>query len=231
MHIKGFQGTSLLDFPGRISALVFTGGCNLTCPFCHNPGLVLEPGQYPDYPLDELLDQLEKRRNFIDGVVISGGEPTLEADLIPFLRRLRSLDLQIKLDTNGLLPDVLQEALDEGLLDFVALDLKTEPSRYGDLHPHPVDLEAVPRSIELLLKAKCELEFRTTCVPGWVDATTLETLGSMIQGAPLWALQQFHPRHALDPELQILEPYPEATLEEFSGIASRFVREVVIRGL
>ena len=168
MHIKGFQGTSLLDFPGRISSLVFTGGCNLTCPFCHNPGLVLDPDQYPDYPQDELLAELETRSNFIDGVVISGGEPTLDPGLLTFLRKLKQLGLQTKIDTNGLLPQVLEQAIDEQLLDFVALDLKTDPERYPELHTGQVDCQALITTIKLLQQSPCEVELRTTCVPAGI---------------------------------------------------------------
>jgi len=230
MHVKGFQGTSLLDFPGRIAALVFTGGCNLTCPFCHNPGLVLDPGQYPDYPVEVLFDELATRRNFIDGVVITGGEPTLEPGLLPFLRRLKAMGLQTKLDTNGLLPEVLAQALDEKLLDHVALDLKTTPERYAELHTGPVDLTALPRSIELLRSAGCGLELRTTCVPGWIDAEALHRLGSLVQGAPSWALQQFNNRHALDPALHDLPPCSGDEFDAFAAIASSYVAHVIVRG-
>ncbi|PLY00308.1 MAG: anaerobic ribonucleoside-triphosphate reductase activating protein [Desulfuromonas sp.] len=231
MHIKGFQGTSLLDFPGRIAALLFTGGCNLTCPFCHNPGLVLDPGQYPDYPEETLLEELTNRRNFIDGVVISGGEPTLEPGLLPFLHRLRELELQIKIDTNGLRPDVLTAALEQQLLDFVALDLKTIPQRYPELHSGPVDPALLIDSIALLRDADCELELRTTCVPDWVDHDTIKTLGELVKGAPLWALQQFQGQHALDPDLHDAAPYPPKTIEEFAQIAANYVENVITRGL
>ena len=128
MGIKGFQGTSLLDFPGRIASLVFFGGCNLRCPYCHNPALVLEPESYPDLPLDEVLAELADRRGFIDGVVVTGGEPTLAADLLPLLQGIRDLGLQIKLDTNGLAPKVLEILLQRQLLDSIACDLKDRKS-------------------------------------------------------------------------------------------------------
>jgi len=231
MHIKGFQGTSLLDFPGRIAALVFTGGCNLTCPFCHNPGLVLEPQQYPDYPLDELLEEIAGRRGFIDGVVISGGEPTIDPGLLPFLRELRRLQLLTKLDTNGLCPEVLDAALAEGLLDAVALDLKTDPSRYPQLHHGPVAVNNLLRSLTLLRSARITLEVRTTCVPGWIDAEDLHAIGRAIRGVPTWALQQFHGRHALDPALHDRPPYPRETLESFRQIAAEYVDTVQLRGI
>ena len=151
MGIKGFQGTSLLDFPGRIASLVFFGGCNLTCPYCHNPSLVLDPDQHEDIPAAALLEEIRERRSFIDGVVVTGGEPTLDAGLLPFLRELKALGLEVKLDTNGLAPVVLEQALAEKLVDFVALDLKTAPHRYGELHRRPVNPSALGRSVRLLL--------------------------------------------------------------------------------
>ena len=126
MSIKGFQGTSLLDYPGRVASLIFWGGCNLTCPFCHNPALVLEPEACPDLDREELLVDLAARRPFIDGVVISGGEPTLDPELADWLAAVKALGLAVKLDTNGLRPDVLTDLLDRRLVDYLAIDLKTD---------------------------------------------------------------------------------------------------------
>src|SRR5512137_801856 len=128
--IKGFQGTSLLDFPGRVASLLFWGGCNLTCPFCHNPALVLEPAAWPDLDRDALLLDLAARQPFIDGVVISGGEPTLDPSLADWLAKIKALGLAVKLDTNGLCPAVLADLLKRQLVDYLAIDLKTAPQRY-----------------------------------------------------------------------------------------------------
>ncbi len=231
MPIKGFQGTSLLDFPGRIASLVFFGGCNLTCPFCHNPSLVLDPDQHPDIATAALLDQLRERRSFIDGVVVTGGEPTLDAQLLPFLREVKALGLQIKLDTNGLAPAVLEKALAENLLDAVALDLKTAPHRYGELHRGPVDPAALGRSVRLLLDGGVDYELRTTCVPGLVEAADIRALGELVRGGRKWMLQQFHPGHALDDELREIEPHPEETIRAFADLAGGYVGEVGVRGI
>lgn len=231
MSIKGFQGTSLLDFPGRIAALVFLGGCNLSCPFCHNPDLVEAPDRLPDYPLEPLFEDLERRRSFIDGVVISGGEPTLYPDLLPLMRRIRALGLQVKLDTNGLLPAVLGEVLEQGLADLVALDLKTAPARYGELHHRPVDCTALGRSVELLLHSGVDCEFRTTCVPGLVDETDLRQLGALLRGAQIWVLQQFVPRYSMSAACRELEPYPAERLEQFAALAREYVPTVTLRGV
>lgn len=230
MQIKGFQGTSLLDFPGRLAALVFTGGCNLTCPYCHNPGLVLDPGQYPDYPLDELLADLRRRSGFIDGVVISGGEPTLDPELESFLRQLKQLGLLVKLDSNGLLPEVLRRLLEKNLVDYLAIDLKTAPQRYSELHSCHVDSAPLLETVALAKAAECDYEFRTTCVPGLVEADDIRAMGELIKGAHLWVLQQFVPQHALDSTLHDIEPHSSNTLLDFSRLAADYVDKVKTRG-
>lgn len=231
MGVKGFQGTSLLDFPGRIASLLFWGGCNLTCPFCHNPVLVLEPDSYPDLDTNLLLADLARRKAFIDGVVISGGEPTLHRDLLPILKEIKGLGLLVKLDSNGLAPQVIADLVDKGLVDYLAIDLKTIPARYPDLHSHPVDPEKLIETLQFCATAPIEVEYRTTCVPGWVDKEVIATLGELIQGAPLWALQQYHPEHALCEQSKRLEPYPAGQIESFAELARGYVQRVIVRGV
>jgi len=210
---------------------VFTGGCNLTCPFCHNPGLILDPGSFPDYPIDQLLADLQKRNSFIDGVVISGGEPTLDAGLPAFLRQLKQLGLQVKLDTNGLLPQVIEDLLTEGLIDYLAIDIKTTPERYSELHTRPVSGDDLLRSIELAKKASIEVEFRTTCVPQLIGVAEIEQLGGLLQGAHLWVLQQFVPEHSLAQEWQDFDSYPKEKLAGFARTAENYVERVLLRGV
>ena len=231
MGIKGFQGTSLLDFPGRIASLVFWGGCNLTCPFCHNPPLVLDPESYPDLDPADLLADLAERKAFIDGVVVSGGEPTLHSDLLPFLTEDKALGLLVKLDTNGLAPQLIAELLDRKLLDYLAVDLKTSPKRYPELHSGPVAPDKLVETLRLCATAPVELEYRTTCVPGWVDEAVIVTLGELINGAPLWALQQYHPEHALCEQAQQVTPYASEQIQAFADLASRYAERVIVRGV
>jgi pyruvate formate lyase activating enzyme len=231
MKIKGYQGTSLLDFPGRVASLIFFGGCNLTCPFCHNPSLVLDPEQYPDYPRDVLLEELQSRIPFIDGVVISGGEPTIDPECGNLLRDIKALGLAIKLDTNGLKPELLGRLIEEGLVDYVAFDLKTAPGRYGELHTAPVNIEALQRAIPVVLAGKVDYEFRTTCVPGFVAEQDVRLMGEAIRGARRWVFQQFMPEHSLDEGLQIVEPYPEEVVQRYADIGRTYVQEVAVRGV
>ncbi|PLY01202.1 MAG: anaerobic ribonucleoside-triphosphate reductase activating protein [Desulfuromonas sp.] len=231
MKVKGFQGTSLLDFPGRVASLIFFGGCNLTCPFCHNPSLVLDPDQYPDYPREVLLEELKNRMPFIDGVVVSGGEPTIDPQCINLLREIKALGLAVKLDTNGLRPEMLQRMLDENLLDYLAFDLKTAPGRYGELHTSPVDLDQLQRSISIIMKCNIDYEFRTTCVPAFVDEQVVRQMGAAINGAERWAFQQFMPEHSLDAELREAAAYPDKMIRNFAEIGKEYAREVLLRGV
>ncbi|MCK4509417.1 MAG: anaerobic ribonucleoside-triphosphate reductase activating protein [Desulfuromonadales bacterium] len=230
MGIKGFQGTSLLDFPGRIASLVFWGGCNLTCPFCHNPPLVLEPESYPDLDPADLLADLADRKSFIDGVVVSGGEPTLHSELLPFLQEVKALDLLVKLDTNGLAPQLIAELIDKQLIDYLAIDLKTSPQRYPELHSGAVSPDKLVETLRLCADAPVEVEYRTTCVPGWIDEDVIIELGELIDGAQLWALQQYHPEHALCEKAQGLKPYSSEQVQSFAGIAANYVQRAIMRG-
>ncbi len=231
MGIKGFQGTSLLDFPGRIASLVFWGGCNLTCPFCHNPPLVLEPESYPDLDPADLLADLADRKSFIDGVVVSGGEPTLSSELLPFLQEVKALGLLVKLDTNGLAPQLIAELIDKQLIDYLAVDLKTSPERYPELHSGVVSPDKFVETLRLCADAPVEVEYRTTCVPGWVDEDVISTLGELINGARLWALQQYHPEHALCEKTQKLIPYSVEQVQSFAEIAGNYAQKVIVRGV
>ncbi len=231
MGIKGFQGTSLLDFPGRIASLVFWGGCNLTCPFCHNQALVLKPENYPDLNPADLLADLVMRKSFIDGIVVSGGEPTLHSDLLPFLTEVKALGLAVKLDTNGLAPQRIAELIDRHLIDYLAIDLKTIPARYPELHTGAVSVDNLVETVRLCTDAAVELEYRTTCVPGWVDEEVIVKLGELIDGAPLWALQQYHPEHALCEEARQVTPYLPEQVQSFAELASSYAQRVIVRGM
>ena len=231
MGIKGFQGTSVLDFPGRIASLVFYGGCNLSCGFCHNPTLIDDFYQYPDMPVEALLDALQQRVGFIDGVVISGGEPTLAPSLAATLMQIKQLGLAIKLDTNGLRPDVVADLLAKHLLDYVALDVKTAPERYGELHHRPVALGALAQTVELLRSGAVDYEFRTTCVPGLVEEQDIQTLGRLLHGGRRWVLQQFVAEHAMDDAMQQCTAFPAQVLHGYAEIARAHVAQVELRGL
>jgi pyruvate formate lyase activating enzyme len=178
-----------------------------------------------------LLADLRKRKSFIDGVVVSGGEPTIDAGLPAFLRQLKELGLQVKLDTNGLRPDVIEALLEERLLDYLAIDIKTAPQRYAELHPHPVAADRLLRSVALAKAAAIEVEFRTTCVPQLIDKAEIAQLGELLRGASLWVLQQFVPGHSLQLEWQQMAAYPPDHLQRLARQAEEYVERVQLRGL
>jgi len=221
----------MLDFPGRVASLVFTGGCNLTCPFCHNPGLVLEPDNYPDYPLKELLADLNKRKGFIDGVVVSGGEPTIDTGLPAFLALLKQENFQVKLDTNGLAPEVIASLLEQQLVDYYAIDIKTSPNRYHELHKYPVDVEKLRQTVTLLQTATVEVEYRTTCIPYLVAEAEIDAMGELLQGASEWVLQQYVPAHAMVAEWQQFDVYEPEQLHKLAELAGQYVEQVQVRGV
>jgi pyruvate formate lyase activating enzyme len=198
MKIGGFQKVSLIDYPGRISAVVFTQGCNFRCPFCHNPELV-DPGRFEDLiPQEEILSFLERRRGRLDAVVITGGEPTMQPALVPFVTQLKAMGFQVKLDTNGALPDRLEEMLDRKILDYVAMDIKAPLERYGEVTKTKPDQQLIRRSISLIMASGLDYEFRTTAVKSMLGPADIEQIGRLIPGAKRFVLQKFVPTKTLD---------------------------------
>ena len=164
MYISGLQKLTLLDFPGRLAATVFFGGCNVRCPFCHNASLVLSPDRCEKISEDELLSFLESRKGKLSGVCITGGEPTLYKELKGFIKKIKDMGFAVKLDTNGTSPDLLSELISEGLVDYVAMDIKNSQKKYALTVGKEVDIEKIKRSVDILLSGKIDYEFRTTVV-------------------------------------------------------------------
>ena len=231
MHVKGWAKSTLLDYPGRIAASLFCGGCNFRCPNCHNAHLVLDPHDMPDLPEEEIWALLRQRLGFLDGLVISGGEPTIQADLAAFARRARRLGYAVKLDTNGYRPDVLQDAIAGRWVDYVAMDVKAPLDKYDLLAGVPVDIERVERSIDLLLDGAVAYEFRTTVVPGALAEADIVRIAQRIAGARAYYLQQFVAHNTLDPDMLALEPYLPERVRSMADLARPWVREVGVRGV
>ena len=231
MQLKGWVRTSLIDYPSHIATVLFTGGCNFRCPSCHNADLVLRPGEMPTLPEEEVWAFLVRRAGLVDGVVITGGEPTLQSDLIPFLRQVREWGLDVKLDTNGYRPDVLEALLSERLVDYVAMDVKAPPAKYPLLAGWAgLDLGRVERSVELLQDSNLSCEFRTTVVPGLLVEEDVEEVARWIAGAERYVLQQFRPLGTLDPALEKVSPYPLERLREMAKRAGQWVAQAMVRG-
>ena len=191
MKIKGLQKLTLLDYPGRLAATVFLGGCNMRCPFCHNASLVVRPDN-TEITEDELFAFLESRRGKLSGVCVTGGEPTLNRELPSFISKIRALGYSVKLDTNGTNPEMLESLIRDGLVDYVAMDIKTSIENYGRVSGIPdIDTSKIERSIDLLLSGTVPYEFRTTVVRELHTASDFYSIGRRIEGARAYFLQSF----------------------------------------
>ena len=230
MHIHGLQKLAMVDYPGKLAATVFTGGCNLRCPFCHNALLVTRLAETPEIPEQEVLDFLASRRGLLDGVVLTGGEPLLQPDAADFLRKVRELGFAVKLDTNGCDPARLAEILNQGLVDYVAMDIKNSPERYGETAGRSgLDLAPFRESVSFLLSGAVDYEFRTTLVRELHRPEDLDAIAAWLAGAPRYYLQNF-----VDSGNLIGRGYHGFTAEQLQGFAERvrpFFGAVELRGI
>ena len=229
MNIQGFQKLTMLDFPGKTACTVFTGGCNLRCPFCHNVALVLDPdGAGIDEA--EIFAYLDKRRGILDGVAVTGGEPLLQPDIASFLRRAKDMGFLTKLDTNGFFPEALERLLAAGLLDYVAMDVKNSPEKYALTCGLPrVDVAKPERSMALLRESGVDYELRTTVVGGFHTLDDIAAIGRWIEGAPRYYLQAFKDSGILKEGSSYA--LPEETILAMRDAARAFVPVCETRGI
>lgn len=230
MKIHGFQKTTLLDYPEHVAATIFLGGCNFRCPFCHNGQLVLAPAFQPTIPEEEVFDYLEKRRGILEGVCITGGEPTLQEELADFIRRLKGLGYLVKLDTNGSRPKVLEQLLQEGLLDYVAMDIKASPDNYAAAAGlEELDFDKVRQSIRLLLESGISYEFRTTVVKGIHTLEEFEEIGRLLKGCRAYFLQGFRESESMVG--QGCQAFSTPEMEKMAELAGKYIDRVELRGV
>ena len=216
IEIKGFLETSFVDWPGKICSVVFLPRCNFRCPYCHNHGLVTHPEQYLTIPLEEILDRLRSFQGWIDGVCLTGGEPTVHPHLPRLIRRIKRRGFLVKLDTNGSNPHRLEELMEAGEIDFVSMDVKAplDPFSYRRSVGRAIDLDCILRSVDLLKHGKVEFEFRMTVVPGLHREEDIMLLGRQLGAGPRFVLQNFNPENPLDPALKKTPPYDSRRLKE-----------------
>ncbi len=230
MHIAGITKSTLLDYPGRVAAAIFTGGCDLRCLFCQNSSLV--EGLIPEIKEDDVLAFLEKRRNVLTGVCITGGEPTLQPDLPDFITKIRDLGYAVKLDTNGTEPKMLRELADRGLVDYVALDIKTDKKKYRELCNIDLDVEKVNESAMLLINGRFpDYEFRTTVVAEYFDRDTAAEIGQWLKGGKRYFLQNFVDTNTTFVGRGVLHGQTREEIEEFADILRQTISEVSLRGI
>ncbi len=229
MKIHGLQKMTLLDFPGRVACTVFLGGCDMRCPFCHNAELI-DGSAEAIMDETELLAFLEKRKGLLDGVAFTGGEPTLRKDLPDLFRRIKAMGYPIKLDTNGLHPDRLKALLDEGLVDYVAMDIKNCPEKYAvTAGLETVDLDKIQQSIDLLKNGTVDYEFRTTVVDELHEAEDFAKIGAWIAGARAYYLQAFTDRDTV--VFENLHAPSRECMEAYAHTVRKFVPNTALRGI
>lgn len=225
----GLQKTTLLDYPGKLASTLFTGGCNFCCPFCHNSDLVYLREGIKEIGSSEIIDFLAGRKNILDGICISGGEPLLQEGLIPFIKEVKKLGLLVKLDTNGFLYNKLKELIDLKLVDYVAMDIKNAPKKYAlTAGLKEIDLEPILKSVELLKSNVVDYEFRTTIVKEFHDETDIKEIGLWLKGAKRYYLQNFrNNEHVINKNLT---SHDISTLKHFKEILEKDILHVEIRG-
>ncbi len=241
MLIGGLEKLSLIDYPGKLSAIVFTLGCNFQCHYCYNPMLVkpseadkikhktgsgerTETGRVLIKERD-LFEFLDRRKGKLDGVVITGGEPSIHKDLPDFLKRIKKRGFLVKLDTNGTNPEALNKLLKKELVDYLAMDLKADEANYSYVTGVSVDVDKIKESVKIIMESGLSYEFRTTLVPELVGKDNLDSMGEMIKGASRWYLQKFIPAGELvDPKFKKITPYTEAEMEEMKKTAEKYVK-------
>jgi len=231
MNISGLQKLTLLDFPGKTACTVFFAGCNFRCPFCHNASLVVSPdGSGGNMSFENFLSFLASRKGKLDGVCVSGGEPLLGTQAVELIRKIKSLGFLVKLDTNGSFPNKLKSLAEEGLLDYVAMDIKNSPEKYPLVAGVPsLDISPIKESASFLMKGSVPYEFRTTLVRGFHDESDIQKIGTWISGAENWYLQAFVDSGDLIEKG--LTGFSPNEYNRFLDIARQFVPNAQLRGI
>lgn len=230
LPIKGFQKLTMIDYPGKIACTIFLLGCNFRCGYCHNRSLVLEPQSLPTISEDYILNFLKEKKRWLDGVVISGGEPTLHKDLKSFIKKIKEISYCVKLDTNGTSPETVKKLIDEKLVDYIAMDIKAPLKNYSEVAGVFVDTKKIEETIGIIKKSRIPYEFRTTMVPCFTAKGHIIEIGKLLNGSKLMFLQQFRPCDSLiDPSVNGKKPHSIEELEEFKDILKSYILNVEIR--
>ena len=229
MKIGGLQKFSLIDYPEKICAIVFTQGCNFRCPYCHNPELS-NPDLYENcIPEEEIFSFLEKRKGKLDAVSITGGEPTLQPDLVDFIKKIKAMGYFVKIDSNGSHPEVLKTLIEDKLIDYLAVDVKAPPEKYRKITRAKTNPDLIKQSIDLIKKSNIPHEFRTTVVKSQLNENDLITISKLVKNAELYVLQKFVPSKTMDPKFMNKETYSDEEFDKIKKKIEKNVRSVVVR--
>ena len=240
MFIGGMQKFTLLDYPGKISAVIFTMGCNFRCPFCHNPELVnpKEIDYENEIKENEVLKFLNSRKGDLDGICITGGEPTLQLGLTEFIEKVKRMGFLVKLDTNGSYPNIVKNLIENKLVDYVAIDIKTTPEKYGILTNEKDIVKKIERSVSIVANSSSDLELRTTVVSGIVDVCDFDKIIKWINGIDQkvfsklsrYSIQNFRPDKTLNDDFGNVKPYSREELEKIADKIRRYCGNVAVLG-
>ncbi|TSC96370.1 MAG: pyruvate formate lyase activating enzyme [Parcubacteria group bacterium Athens1014_10] len=248
MIFRGWQKTSLIEYPGKIVSVLWVGGCNWRCPWCYNKDLVLNSEKLPSFKEGEILDFLKTRKKLLDGIIITGGEPTLKKGLQNFIKKVKKLKFLIGIETNGSNPEMLKKMIKEKLLNFVAMDIKApvdnlqlttynsqltthnlQPNKYDELTGVKVNLKKIKESIGIIKNSSIDYEFKTTIVP-ILTKNDIIKIAKFLKGAKKFVLQQFNPKESvLKEEYKKIKPYAESKLKEMQKAAKKFVENTEVR--
>jgi pyruvate formate lyase activating enzyme len=234
LEVKGFTESSFLDWDGKVVSTLYVANCNFRCPFCHNSGLIETPDAYTTIPMKKIEDFITERKDFIDGICLTGGEPCLHKNkgLFEFLKRIKSLGFRIKFDTNGFDPECLRKIIDQKLVDYIAMDIKGPlDKRYDKLSGIKTDLQKIKASIKLIMESGIDYEFRTTLIPTLLDDKDVKDIARSIAGAKKFVIQQFVPQHTWDESLRDVKPHAKEKIEETIHAAKEFVANTLARGV
>ena len=232
MQIHGLQKVTLIDFPKQVACTVFLDRCNFRCGFCFNPKLALGKETNFSMQREDFFEFLEKRKNLLDGVCITGGEPTMHPELAEFCGKIKGMGFLVKLDTNGSNPGMLKTLINKKLVDYIAMDIKAPLEKYDEIVGAKVNKEAIRESIALIMNSGIDYEFRSTLLPKFHSAQDMEKMASMVEGADLYCLQQFNPNaEMIDNELKKERKFIKEELEALKKIAERYVKKVELRGI
>jgi len=227
MKIGGFEKSTLIDYPDKIACIIYTVGCNFRCPYCHNPELVDETA--PEVTLDSIMRFLRKRTDLLDGIVITGGEPTMHDDLPKVCYRIKKMKYLVKLDTNGTRPAMIKNLIDKKLVDYIAMDIKSPIDKYSDIVSRPVFGEAIRQSIKIIMSSGIDYEFRTTVVKSLLTPKDMENIVKEIKGAKRYYLQKFNDKRILNPQFKNKVTYTDDEFKKFKEKFKKYVKECEIR--
>ncbi len=232
MKIKGFIENSLIEWPGNIVSIIFLPHCNLRCPYCHATHLVNDPNELESIPVESVTTKIAQTKDWLDGVVVTGGELTLHRDVDSLIRTIKAMGLRVRIDTNGTNPQVIENFIERGLIDCVAMDIKAplHDEKYRNVAGGPCNVIDIEKSIRLIMESGIEYEFRTTVCPTFLDGTDIVEIAQSIAGSTKYILQAFRPSNCLDERMLNVVPYSEEEMAGFAKQAQKYVKNCCVRG-